>query len=97
MLDYFENSFLEKKSLPASSTDQKKARHLLGKEINELISDARRQLEGNRHSAEQPMFTESWVLDNWDTRDKDLLARTEALFRVLQFEENTKMPAPAIT
>lgn len=97
MLDYFENSFLVKKSLPASSNDQKKARQRLGKEIDELLSDARQELVGNHHSAEQAMFTESRVLDDCDTIEKDLLARTETVFRVLQCGENTEMPAPTIT
>ena len=97
MLDCFENSFLGKKSLPASSNDQKKARERLGKEIDELLSDARQEPVGNQHSVQQAMFTESRVLDNCDTIDKDLLARAETVVRVLQCEENTKIPAPTIT
>ena len=80
MLDSFENSDLEKESASVASTEQKKARQRLAKEITELVSDARQQLAGN---------SSIHFAVTMDLQTADLFARTETLVKVLLCEGKT--------
>ena len=86
MLDCFENSSLEKKSSSVSS-DQKKSRQLLLKEITELLNDARAQLSSNPF-ADLTVTFESPKGDEKDISFRELVARTQALIAELQCGRN---------
>lgn len=85
VLDGLENTSLEMKSTSASSTEPKKARLLLIKEISELLDHARRQV-AVAPSLDLAVTTESEIISGSDTPIKDLLTRTEQLINVLRAE-----------
>lgn len=87
VLDGLENTILEKKSTSASSTEQKKARLLLIKEISELLDHARRQV-AVAPSPDLAVTPESEIISNSDTPIQDLLTRTEERINALQAEDS---------
>ena len=87
MLDGLENTFLGTKSLSALSTEERKARLLLIKEISQLLDDVRGDVTVEP-SQGVALGIESDRVNNNDKRVTDLLTRTEELIKVLQAEDN---------
>ena len=87
MLDGLENTILGTKSISDSSTDERKARLLLIKEISQLLDDVRREVTVEPSQC-VAMRTEWDSVNNSDKQVKDLLTRTEELIKVLKVLDN---------
>ena len=84
VLDGLENTILATKSTSVASTEEKKARLLLIKEISHLLDDVRREV--TVEPAQGVATNNEW--DRINNNDKDLMTRTEELIKVLQAEDN---------
>lgn len=87
VLDGLENAILGTKSISALSTEERKARLLLIKEISQLLDDVRRDVTVEP-SQGVAMGTERDRVKNSDNQVRDLLTRTEELIKALQAEDN---------
>ena len=86
VLDGLENTILGTKSTCALSTEQRKSRLLLIKEISQLLDNVRREV-AVAPSTGVAVTTKSEIR-NSETQIKDLLTRTEELIKVLHAEYN---------
>jgi len=84
VLDGLENTILATKSTSVASTEEKKARLLLIKEISHLLDDVRREV--TVEPAQGVATNNEW--DRINNNDKDLMTRTEELIKLLQAEDN---------
>ena len=87
VLDSLENTILGTKSISALSTEERKARFLLIKEISQLLDDVKRDVTVEPLQG-VALETESDRVNNNDKQVRDLLTRTEELIKVLQAEDN---------
>ena len=87
VLDGLENAILGTKSISAFSTEERKARLLLIKEISQLLDDVRRDVTVEP-SQGVAMGTDRDRVKNSDNQVRDLLTRTEELIKALQAEDN---------
>ena len=87
VLDGLENTILGTKPTSASSTEERKARLLLIKEISQLLDDVKREVTV-QPSQGVAMITEWDGINNSENQVKDLLTRTEELIKFLQAGDN---------
>jgi len=87
VLDGWEDTILATKSTSVASTEERKARLLLIKEISHLLDDVRREV--TVEPVQGVAMSNEWDrINNNDKQVKDLLTRTEELIKVLQAEDN---------
>jgi len=87
VLDGLENTILATKSTAVASTEERKARLLLIKEISDLLDSVK--MEVTIELAQGVASNNEWDrINNNDEQVKDLMTRTKELIKVLQVEDN---------